>query len=172
MESTTNAVHELPPADDGGIGLLDILKVVGDEKWLIASMAAIGAVVGVVVALQITPTFTARTTLLPPQGAGGSAAAASLGAVAAALGAGGVVKTPEELYLGLLRSETIADGMVERFNLRERFKATLAQDARGGLSANSRFAVDRKSSLITVEVDDKDPARRSWRTAMSTSCAS
>jgi tyrosine-protein kinase Etk/Wzc len=146
-----------PDADE--ISLLDLLATIGEEKKLISLVTMAATLIGLVVALLIPPTFTARTTLLPPQGQSGvSAAAASLGALAATLGAGSLAKTPEELYIGLLKTDAVADALIDRFNLRERYKAKLAQDARTALASSSRFTADRKSSLITVEVDEKDPA--------------
>ena len=147
------------PDDADEISLLDLLTTVGEEKKTIALLTALATAIGLAIALLIAPTFTGRTTLLPPQGQGSSSAAlASLGALAATVGAGSLVKTPEELYVGLLKSDAVADALVERFKLRERYESKLAQDARLSLANNSRFTADRKSSLITVEVDDKDPA--------------
>jgi uncharacterized protein involved in exopolysaccharide biosynthesis len=152
--------HVEPVGDDDEISLLDILTGIGEEKRLVTAVTAVAAAIGLAIALLLPPIFTARTTLLPPQqGQGGSAMmAASLGALAATAGLGGAFKAPEELYVGLLKSDSIANALVQRFNLKERYEQKLAEDARKGLAARARFTPDRKSSLITVEVDDKDPA--------------
>lgn len=148
-----------PGDQDDEISLLDLLTTIGEEKRLISIFTAAAAVLGLAIAFLITPTFTAKTTLLPPQQNQGSMSgvAASLGALAATAGVAGALRTPEELYIGLLKSDSIANELIKRFNLRERYESKLVQDARLTLSNRARFVSDRKSSLITVEVDDKDP---------------
>lgn len=145
---------------DEEISLVDVLTGIGEEKRLIAIVTGAAAAFGVAVALLIPPTFTARTTLLPPQQSqnASTAVAASLGAFAATAGLGGAFKAPEELYVGLLKSDSIANDLVQRFNLKERYDAKLIQDARKELGDRVRFTPDRKSSLITLEVDDREPA--------------
>ena len=145
---------------DEEISLVDVLTGIGEEKRLIAIVTGVAAAIGLAAALLIPPTFTARTTLLPPQQSqsASSAVAASLGALAATAGLGAAFKAPEELYIGLLTSDSVANDLVQRFNLKERYEVKLAQDARNVLAGSVRFIPDRKSSLITVEVDDKDPA--------------
>jgi tyrosine-protein kinase Etk/Wzc len=159
MNSVQETIPVGPVEADDEISLLDLVTTLGEEKKSIALIAFAATVVGLVVALILPPIFTGRTTLLPPQGQGGSSASmASFGALAASLGAGGLVKTPEELYIGLLRSDAVADAVIDKLKLRERYQAKLPGDARQALAGSSRFSADRKSSLITIEVDDKEPA--------------
>jgi tyrosine-protein kinase Etk/Wzc len=161
MTAQSNGMVLEPGAGaDDEISLVDVLTGIGQEKRLVAWVTGVAGLVGLAVALLIPPTFTARTTLLPPQQAqsASSAVAASLGALAATAGLGAAFKAPEELYVGLLKSDSVANDLVQRFNLRDRYEVKLVQDARRALTDRVRFTPDRKSSLITVEVDDKDPA--------------
>ncbi|WP_428573310.1 GNVR domain-containing protein [Ramlibacter sp.] len=140
------------------IGLVDVVTALGEEKMFVATIALIAVALGLALALLTAPIFTAKTTLLPPQQAQGASAAmaASLGALAGLSGVGGV-RAPEELYVGLLRSESVLMSLVERFKLKERYGVELAYDARMVLLTRVRVSADRRSSLIAVEVDDKDP---------------
>jgi uncharacterized protein involved in exopolysaccharide biosynthesis len=161
MTAQSNGMVLEPGAGaDDEISLVDVLTGIGQEKRLVAWVTGVAGLVGLAVALLIPPTFTARTTLLPPQQSqsASSAVAASLGALAATAGLGAAFKAPEELYVGLLKSDSVANDLVQRFNLRDRYEVKLVQDARRALTDRARFTPDRKSSLITVEVDDKDPA--------------
>src|SRR5207253_1268796 len=104
MSSVPDSQAGAVKADDD-ISLLDLVTTLGEEKKTIGAIAFAATVVGLAIALMLPPIFTGRTTMLPPQGQGGSSAAlASFGALAASFGAGSLVKTSEELYVGLLRS--------------------------------------------------------------------
>jgi capsule polysaccharide export protein KpsE/RkpR len=58
--------------------------------------------------------------------------------------------------VALLKSRTLADRMVDRFELMTRYKAKLRQDARKGLETRTRIA-SGKDGLISIEVDDTSP---------------
>jgi len=58
----------------------------------------------------------------------------------------------------MLRSRTIADRLVERFDLGRVYGLTLLDDARKELSSNSKITASR-DGLITIEVEDIDPKR-------------
>lgn len=121
---------------------------------LLMGLAALG------VAFAIPPTFTARTSLLPPQQQQSAAAAAlaSVGALGALAGAGSV-KSPADQYVALMQSITIADRLIEKFGLVQAYEAELRLDARRILAGNTRISVGKKDGLIAIEVDDRDPRR-------------
>ncbi|MDP9263466.1 MAG: hypothetical protein M3O85_03990, partial [Acidobacteriota bacterium] len=56
-----------------------------------------------------------------------------------------------------LRSRTVADGMIQRFDLLKHYKTTRMLNARQELVAASAISADL-DGVITIDVDDKDPA--------------
>ena len=140
----------LPPDDE--VSLIDLLTAVGEEKFTIAGIAALCTAVGLAVALLSTPIYTAKTTLLPPQQSqsSASAVAASLGALAATAGVAGAIKAPEELYVGLLKTDAVANALIERFKLKERYDQSTLVEVRRELAQNVRVSADRKSTLISA----------------------
>jgi tyrosine-protein kinase Etk/Wzc len=126
------------------------LLVVGP---LLAGVCAIG------LSYLITPTFTATTRLLAPQQQGGAAAmvAQQLGALAGLAGAGGL-KNPADQYVAMLRSRTVADQIVKRFDLLRVYDVDLQEDARRALHGNVKTSAG-KDGMIAIEVDDHDPKR-------------
>ena len=151
-----------PPAEgaqESEISLFEIVTAIGEEKKTIGLFALVGIALGLAVALLLTPIYTAKTTLLPPQQSqgGSSAMLASLGALAATAGVGGALKAPEELYVGLLKTDSIANALIERFKLKERYEKSTLDDTRKALTLNTVINADRKSTLISVEVNDWDP---------------
>jgi tyrosine-protein kinase Etk/Wzc len=147
--------------DDGPlVGLPELLTWLGKGKRLIAAVTALVAVGAAAYSLFVLPVmYTARTSLLPPgsQQQSGSAAAlaalGSLGGLAGGLGA----KTPDELYVALLRSESVQRALAERFKLQQRYKAKTYEELRNRLPGYIRVTSDKKSGLIAVEVDDEEP---------------
>jgi uncharacterized protein involved in exopolysaccharide biosynthesis len=127
------------------------LLIVGS---LLVGLAALG------ITFLITPTYTARSSLLPPQQHGSAASAlASLGALAGLAGNVTGIKNPAEQYVALMQSTTVADRLIERHRLMQVYESKYRADARKELHDNLRFSVGKKDGLITVEADDEDPRR-------------
>ncbi len=142
------------------ISLLGMLAVIVENlKLLIIGPLAAG-ILALGISFLITPTFTAKTTIIPPGQSNGGGAAALLGQLGGlgALAGGAVgIKTPADQYLAYLESNTLRDELIEKFKLRERYKAKYQQSARDALKGLVKATTDKKSGLITIEVSDEDP---------------
>ncbi len=145
--------------DEPGLSLVELLTWLGEKKRLIGGLTVAAAVVAALVALLLPPVYTARATLLPPgsqQQSGSAAALAALGSLGGLAG-GLAPKSPDELYVALLKSDSVDRALDQRFKLRERYQVESFEQLRKTLTNYIRVASDKKSGLITVEVDDKDP---------------
>jgi uncharacterized protein involved in exopolysaccharide biosynthesis len=146
--------------EDNEISLLDLLTVIVENlKLLILGPLAAG-LIALGYSFLITPTFTAKTTMIPPgQSSGGAAAAllGQLGGLGSLAGGAAGIKTPTDQYLAYLESNTLRDELIEKFKLRDRYKAKYQQSARDALKGSVKATADKKSGLITIEVSDKDP---------------
>jgi tyrosine-protein kinase Etk/Wzc len=145
--------------DSGGllVNLVDLLVTLGQQKRLILKTTIVVAVLGVGTNFLLPAAYTGKTVLMPPQGQGsGIGALAGLSALSDLGGALGM-KTPDEMYVGLLKSDTVGDDLVKRFDLRSRYKKKLLTDARERLAANVNISSDKKTGFITVEAKDKSP---------------
>lgn len=162
-DSTTPQAGAQGPYDDEEdegptVSLTDVLTWLGEKKALIAAVTVGAAIVSCVIALLLPSIYTARTTFLAPgsQQQSGSAAAlaalGSLGGLAGGLGA----KTPDDLYVALLKSDSVQRGLDERFNLRAHYDVDTFETLRKVLPTYVRISADKKSGVISVEVDDKD----------------
>jgi len=150
-----------PPATDANaasVGLADLLTWIGEGKRLIAVVTVVAALASLVSALRAPFIFTARTTLLAPnsQQGGGSAALAALGSLGGLAG-GLASRSPDELYVALLKGDSVQRALIDRFNLKEHYKVETYETLRKVLPSYVRVAADKKSGLITVEVDDESP---------------
>ena len=153
----SNAQYE---DEDNGpqLSLVDLLTWLGDGKWLIAAVTIAAAVLSLIVSLLMTPIYTAKTSLLPPGSQQQSSSAAALAALGSlgGLGVGLASKSPDELYLSLLKSDSVASALDSRFGLRTRYQVKTYEALRKALPQYVRVASEKKSGVINVEVDDAD----------------
>ncbi len=163
MEETP-AIARDPQTEE--INLLDLAIVLAKHKKLIVGLPILAAVIALVVALLLPKIYAGTTRILPPQQKE-SSAAAMLGALTGAAGgmSGAVgqaigIRNPNDLYIGILRSRTISDRLIERFKLKELYGAGTLVAARQALEKVSTISAG-KDGLITIEVEDQDPQRLS-----------
>jgi capsule polysaccharide export protein KpsE/RkpR len=97
---------------------------------------------------------------LPPQQQQSSAASmlAGLGAVGGLASAAAGIKNPSDQYVAFIKSESIKDALIERFDLMQRFKTKLKVDARTTLDGMVMVNAGVKDGLISLEVSDREPA--------------
>jgi tyrosine-protein kinase Etk/Wzc len=144
--------------EEGGVGLIDLLTWWGEGKRLILGVTVAAALASLAVSLTLPPVYTARTSLLPPTSQNSSGASAALAALGSLGGlAGGMAKTPDELYVALLKSDSVQRALDERFKLKERYEVKSYEVLRKTLPKYIRVASEKKSGVISVEVDDEDP---------------
>lgn len=145
--------------DDAGISLFDIMAALTARWRLLLSAPIAAGALALGASYLIAPTFTAKTTFLPPQQQQSSAASAlaSLGALAGLAGGTAGIKTPGDQYVALMQSVNVEDRIVDKFKLMEAYEAKYRFEARNTLERNVRISLGKKDGLITVEVDAKNP---------------
>ncbi len=162
QDKDTSDTSHLPSHVEDEINLLDYLIVLLKRKKLIISITLGAAAIAAIIVFIMTPIYRAETRILPPQTGSSSIALSILTQMS---GAQGIteslgLKTPGDLYVGMLESRTVADRIIDRFNLMELYKADYREDARKKLLEDVLGAeTDKDSGIITISVDDKDPKR-------------
>ena len=158
MTELTNGASATPPEEEE-ISLIDILTIIGQQKSLIIGLTLASALFAVITSLSMTPVFTARTLVIPPQQQQSSAASslASLGALAGVASSTIGIKSPDDMYISFMTSESFQKKIIDHFNLMDRYHCPFVIDCRQSLSQHARIVSDKKSSLIAIEVDDVDP---------------
>ena len=156
-QAATQALYDSD--DEAGVSLAEVLTWLGEKKALIGAVTAAAAIVSAVIALLIPPEYTARATFLAPGSQQQSASATALAALGSLGGlAGGLAaKTPDELYVALLKSDSVQRALVDRFDLKAHYNIDSYEVLRKTLPNYIRVSSDKKSGVIGVEVDDKDP---------------
>jgi uncharacterized protein involved in exopolysaccharide biosynthesis len=150
-------------ADSDEISLLDLLIVLAKHKRVVLGVPAVAAVAAAIISLLLPNIYTGTTRILPPQQSA-SAATAMLNQLGGALGgfagaAGGALgRTPSDLYVGMLKSRTVADNLIARFDLNKVYEQEFHSGTRNTLQNNTTITAGR-DGIITIDVDDKDPKR-------------
>jgi len=147
-------------SDEPVMSLREVLSIFLKRKWMILGMAMAGAIAAAAGALRIPNSFTATAVIMPPQQAQSSASAllGQLGPIAAMAGRDMGLRSPADLYVGLLGSRTIADHLIERFGLKAVYRTRTDTDTRAKLRSRVRFSTGR-DTLIHIDVDDNDANR-------------
>lgn len=164
---------ELPAADEVVVSgmfegqekryFLEFLIVLAKHKSLIVWTVVSAAAVSVIISLLLPKYYTSEVKIMPPQ-QGQSIASAMLdqlgglgGLIGATAGKELGLKNPNDLYLAMLKSNTIADRLIDRFSLMSVYKAKLRANARKRLADLTQFTANSKDGTISVSVDDRDP---------------
>src|SRR5258708_2906054 len=138
------------------------LIVVAKRKVFISKFVGIALILSVITVFLLPKIYTAKAKIMPPQQnqSMGAMAALSqqLGPLAALAGQGMGLRNPSDLYVALLRSDTVAYALIDRFSLMSVYKEKLRIDARRRLEDRSDI-VAGKEGVISISVDDRSPQR-------------
>jgi uncharacterized protein involved in exopolysaccharide biosynthesis len=152
MEVKEHKTHESAELD-----ALDVLIVLAKHKKKLLVVPFIVALVAAAISMAIPNTYMASTKLLPPQQAQSTAAAmlAQMGGIAGAVAGGAGLKSQSDLYIGMLKSHTVADALIKKFDLKKRYQTDSQEKARKLLADNTDIT-SGKDGLITIEAEDED----------------
>jgi len=161
-QQSTNSEPTRANSEDE-ISLLDLLIVLAKNKKMILGMTIGAAIIAAAYSMTLPNIYTGTTKILPPQQgmSGTSVIMDKLGSLSGAVGpASGLMgfKNPNEMYVGMLKSRTVADNIISRFKLKELYQKSFLDDIRVELQGNVNIAAG-KDGIISIEVDDKDPKR-------------
>ncbi len=145
--------------EDGEIDVVELARLVLREKKFILRCAAVSATLtAIIVYLMMKPVYTADAVFLPPQSSPGSSMSQLANQMGGMIGGFAGLKTPGDVYLGILKSRTVADRVIERFDLQKAYKTKKLSATENTLKSNSKFVLG-KDTLITISVEDHDPTR-------------
>src|SRR5882724_11277619 len=178
MQTATKAQPEAAPQPIAGeASLLEVpledsrewqaerLRLLWGRRKFFLRAAVIGLLASTLLAFSIPKSYTSTTQLMPPdpQSTSGMAMMAAMAAKVGGLGgvAGDLLglKSSGALFIGVLRSQTSQDRLVDQFDLRKVYGKKLVVDARMKLDENTSISEDKKSGIITISVTDHSPQR-------------
>jgi len=153
-------MNETQINQDDEINLLDYLIVLLKRKKLIIIITFGVAIITAIYSFTLPPIYKAETKILPPQQSSTGTAAqliSQFGGAASLLGGAVGTKSSSDLYMGLMKSRPVLDRIIDRFKLMELYKSKSREGARFGLAGIIKSQDDKKSGIITVGIENKDP---------------
>jgi uncharacterized protein involved in exopolysaccharide biosynthesis len=115
--------------EEDGIDLLGLLMVIAREKSTILRATAAAVALSATIALLLPGVYTAKAVILPPDKdhsglsslAMGSLAELSSAGSGGGLGAALGLQNPSDIYIGILKSRSVSDALIQRFNLKDMY---------------------------------------------------
>lgn len=146
---------------DEGFNLLDYWWVLRKRGWVIVGLCLVAILYsGINNYFFATRIFESRASILPPkESGGGGGGLALLGASGAAQLLGGLLTSggsSKDTFVAILKSRTMAEELVNRFNLTDHYKETSVDRAINAVRGSMEVTVS-KEGVITVKVEDTDP---------------
>jgi uncharacterized protein involved in exopolysaccharide biosynthesis len=137
--------------------IFDVLLVLARRKKTIVLLPMVVGAITTAIVLLLPNVYQAGTKILPPQQSQSSASAllSQLGGIAGGITGAAALKNPNDLYIGMLQSRAVADGLIKRFDLMKHYQTDSAEKARR-LLAQSTLINTGKDGLISIDVEDKD----------------
>ncbi|MGA8089531.1 MAG: Wzz/FepE/Etk N-terminal domain-containing protein [Terracidiphilus sp.] len=141
-------------------------RVLWDHRRVLLRTALTSAVVSVVVAFAIPKQYESTARITPPDTSG--AGTALLAAIAGRSELGGLgslagsllgARTTGPLFVDLLRSATVSNDLIDRFQLQSVYDKRYRIDTAKRLARRTAIVEDKRSGVISVSVEDSDPRR-------------
>jgi tyrosine-protein kinase Etk/Wzc len=141
----------------------DLASMIWRRRWLVTALCLVAAF-GTYGASKLLPKWYESTATLvtPKEGSGGLLSGLMASGMIQQNPGVGVPSLPSftpnrDLLVGVLKSRTIAQNIVERFGLQARYRVSYIDDAIKQLRDVTTIATSREG-VISVKVEDRDPA--------------
>lgn len=157
MKTANSVTNSSGSESERSFDLFEIMIVLAKRKKILVLVPVIAAIISGALTMALPNVYQATTKVLPPQQSQGGATAllAQLGGVAGlAAGAAGM-KSSTDLYVGMLKSRTVADKLIARYDLKKSYDVESQEKARKILEKNTNI-VAGKDGLITIDVEDEN----------------
>ncbi|MGA7382678.1 MAG: lipopolysaccharide biosynthesis protein [Terriglobales bacterium] len=151
-------------------GVVRLVSRMIEQKRMIGRVVTVAFALIAITAVLIPGDYESTARLMPPEkpkgegiaamlatsgGEGGAANPAMGSFLADSLG----LKGSGALYVGVLKSTTVQDTLVDQFDLRKVYRKRYRKDADKRLAENTDISEDRKSGIISITVTDHSPQR-------------
>lgn len=137
-----------------------LLEMLARRRLFIVVLVIVATLLSVAVALVLPKWYQASALLLPPKDLALPIPGLARMSEVVSITKGAdlpVMVTPSDVYVRILKSRTIAERIIEKFDLKTRFGADYFKQAYEVLMSQSEFKVTDEG-LLMISFEDKDPA--------------
>ena len=153
--------------DDKGVAAARLLWT---YRRFVGAVVLRGTLLFILIAFLIPKSYESTAQLMPPdqQSSGAMALLTGLSAGTSASGGSSLLgmaadlmgmQTSGQLFISVLKSETVQDRLIDRFDLRKEYWVKTYRSARKTLTSRTQIEEDRKSGVITITVMDRNRER-------------
>ncbi len=135
---------------------IDYLTILFEKKWRILGWTLLFTFVFYGFSFLLPKWYKARTTVLPPSGEANSAIFQLYSQIPFAAGLPTPGTQKSKLFLDMLRSRTLAEHLVEKFNLQEKWHENSLEKALRRLWSQTDI-MDTRDGLIVLQVKARQP---------------
>lgn len=143
------------------VTLHDYFHVLAKRSRMILTVTLAAALLSVGASVLLPSVYSATAKIIPPQQEGGllSSLMGQLGNLASF--AGDVVGkgSKADMYVEILKSRAIMDPIIDRFQLMKLYRQDYREFTYRQLEDNAEISAGKKSGIVSITVDDEDPAR-------------
>jgi capsule polysaccharide export protein KpsE/RkpR len=137
------------------------LRLLWTKRQVTLHWAMAGFWGAILMTLAIPKQYVSTSRLMPPEAQSASKLAlqeltGGLGSMASDLLG---VSSSGALLVAIMRSRTVEDRMINKFNLKKVYRVRLQQKARTRLEVKTSFSVEPKTGIVVLSVTDSDPQR-------------
>ena len=146
-------------SEENEINLLILLQVLVKRRLFICFIVFTSIALSCAYSLTLKNIYSATARILPPQKESSGGLSALLGPASgglAALAAGTGLGGGSELYISILKSNSVMDDVIAKLDLMSKFKAKHIDIARRRLSGKVDVKAE-KSGIISITANDRDP---------------
>ena len=143
------------------VNLIDIISVIAKYKKLIFILVLVAAIVSGAVSFLMPPFYMAETRILPPQQGTtnlSSQLLSQMGGYANFIPGALGIKNPADMYIGILKSRTIYDRIIDAFGLMQLYETRYRDETRAKLEKRV-VTKSGKDGIISLTVEDSNPKR-------------
>jgi capsule polysaccharide export protein KpsE/RkpR len=141
-------------------------RLLWEHRHFLARVMVIAFIVSLTIALLIPKQYKSTASIMPPDQQNSTAMMlAALASHASGLGALGNLAgltgghASADLFIDLLHSGTVSDHLISRFNLQSVYRKRYRIDAAKHLARVTNITENKKSGIITIEVEDTNRER-------------
>jgi tyrosine-protein kinase Etk/Wzc len=141
------------------LDLLSVGLMLARRKRIVLLTPVLISIAAVLISFLLPKTYLGVTRIIPPQNQSMALQIVTqLGAASGALAGGALgLKSPGDMYVGVLQGTAIADRLIRRFDLMKRYDEGTLGDTRAALDTRTDVYLSREG-LIVISVQDQDPS--------------
>jgi capsule polysaccharide export protein KpsE/RkpR len=154
------------PQERSQVEAIEWIWLIWGQRRFVLRVTVYSLVFSFLSSFLISKEYDSTTRLMPPDSDSGSgmammAALAGKASIGLSSVAGDLLglKSSGALFTDILRSRTVADRLIDRFDLRKVYRDRYWEQAQMDLGSHTSISEDRKSGVISITVRDHDPNR-------------